>query len=278
MEIMFKGDADRLTVETDPDAAGARVYLNGSQEKTDKVQIGLNGQRLSIETPEVNVGSGTTVIGYGNVSVGGRVFAGRNIVINGDDVIIDGRRVSGSGETTPPDTTPLEIHVVVPARSRVSVSQVAGATEISGSFEDINAASVSGAVRVHGPFARAAIKTTSGSTRVDFLDAHSTMSVNTVSGKVRVEELWGDIEVKTVSGSVRFDAANPHSANIKTVSGDVEAGAVNDPNAMNRIKVRTVSGDRDVAWRGEYTARYRGVPEARRAALGGSSGVAGPGD
>jgi DUF4097 and DUF4098 domain-containing protein YvlB len=73
------------------------------------------------------------------------------------------------------------------------------------------------------------------------------MRLRTVSGDANVSRYAGQLEANSVSGEIEVDRSRVRSPDIVTVSGDVEIDAVSVPAGQAEGRVKTVSGDIEVA-------------------------------
>jgi DUF4097 and DUF4098 domain-containing protein YvlB len=110
-----------------------------------------------------------------------------------------------------------------------------------GTLGGLNVATASGDVEVEDVTGGVTVKSASGDLQARSVGA---LNVQTASGDVEVERASGPVTVNTASGDVRILAADDN-ANVNTVSGDQELGAV----VAGNISSQSVSGDVSIAVR-----------------------------
>jgi hypothetical protein len=129
--------------------------------------------------------------------------------------------------------------VHVPAKSAVTVTLVSANFKVTGLMGDLKVQSVSGNLRGDvGGNVRAT--TVSGDVR---LMAHSAKSaeVKTISGDIQLMGGGGEVDITTVSGSAMIELAEVTRGRFKSVSGDLTAELSLAPDGQ--IEGESVSGD-----------------------------------
>jgi hypothetical protein len=89
----------------------------------------------------------------------------------------------------------------------------------------------------------ARLEVSSSSGDVIIRDATGSVAVRTASGDISLRGGGGELRVEAASGNLRAVAAQPMSAIVRTISGDVEI----DAPRTERTSITTVSGDVEVA-------------------------------
>jgi len=118
---------------------------------------------------------------------------------------------------------PFRVQVQVPHRSRVEIVTASGTTTVDGAIARLVAKTASGDIRVTGELdGDATVKTVSGD--VQLPQVSGDVDVRTVSGDVGAASVAGSLSVKSVSGCVRVASLREGTADVQSVSGDVELG------------------------------------------------------
>lgn len=254
MDLVFSGNAGRVSVETDPNATGAKVLVDGSDEALNDIRINHDNGHLGIQanSPGGTQGnvfgnvSGSVVIGSGSVYVNGVRVTGNNIQVGGGNQ----RGIS-------------HVRVVLPVGSNADIQRLpGGSASFAGEFTQLRTSGMSGGdITTSGSFQQAHLRTSGGDIRIQAVHPGSHIDAKTSGGDVRAEEFFGSGSLKTSGGDITVKAANPEgSLEAKTSGGDVNVTAVNDPDAMNRCQARTSGGRAKVHWGGTYTPRYTASP------------------
>ncbi len=128
-----------------------------------------------------------------------------------------GQRVSASVEYT----------VSVPARADVTIKSISGDLSVDRVSGVVRAETVSGDVGVTETPNVALAKTISGDITARAIGGSATLTLNSVSGNVVATELQArSLECGTISGDLRITGARVERLLAKSVSGDIEFGAV----------------------------------------------------
>ena len=130
----------------------------------------------------------------------------------------------------------VDFDLTVPQGSRIDATTVSGGLDVRGTRGPLDVQSVSGDVTL--------------------ADIHGPMRLKTVSGDASCADLAGALEANSVSGDLDFARCRLHSADVVTVSGDVDVSGELGADRDHRFK--TISGDIDLALVGtSYDIRFK---------------------
>ena len=115
-----------------------------------------------------------------------------------------------------------DVHIGLPARSRLHASLGAADLRATGEFGDVRVASASADVEVDTVTGHLKAATSSGSFTVHAL--HGSASIDAASGGVTVGDLDGDLKFKAASGSLTVDRLSGYVKS-RTASGSVDVAA-----------------------------------------------------
>ena len=155
--------------------------------------ITVNGNRVTINIPQVNVG-GVTVDG-GNVTInsnGGVFITGNSYSVghvNGE-TWVNGRRIDGM------KMAKIHVQVIVPEGSDIDVD---GGLQAKGRFNHITANTSSNTITVDGHVKVADINASSGSIQIGSVDE---VRANASSGSIDIDRVRGRATLNVSSGSI----------------------------------------------------------------------------
>jgi len=110
---------------------------------------------------------------------------------------------------------------------------------------DLLVRTVSGELSVTGTRGPADLQSVSG--EIDIVDVQGPLRLRTVSGDVSATAYAGQVEANSVSGEIEFEKSRVRTPDVVTVSGDVEIDALYVPAGGAEGRIKTVSGDVDLA-------------------------------
>jgi DUF4097 and DUF4098 domain-containing protein YvlB len=116
----------------------------------------------------------------------------------------------------------VDVHIGLPAGSRVTGEVALGAFRSSGTLGDCDVKTGMGDISLEHAAGDGALKTGSGDVRIERIDGAAT--IKNSNGDTHVREAGGDVHIKAANGDVAIDDARS-SVEIKTARGDVRIGA-----------------------------------------------------
>lgn len=149
----------------------------------------------------------------------------------GDDILVEPRlfeQERGWLDLFRGGRVAVDLDIRVPREVQIDVTTVSGEVSITGTRGPLELRSVSGEVNVD--------------------DVQGPMRVKSVSGDLEATAYAGQLEANSVSGDIRFERSRVRTPDIVTVSGDVDVDAVATPPEAPEGRIKTVSGDVEVAF------------------------------
>jgi DUF4097 and DUF4098 domain-containing protein YvlB len=181
---------------------------------------------------------------------------------DGNDVIVEGRRLPVLRWLPPWSWRRVRIDVSVPEQFDVDIATRGGGVEVDGVSGQVEARARGGKLRfreVTGPIDG---RTSGGPIEVD--DCNGSIELRTAGGSIDVDRVDGDVRARSSSGSI----------NLVEVDGDIEArtsgGSIAAIDVTGEL-IATTSG-------GGIRARFEGAPAGELETSGGSIDVAFPPD
>jgi DUF4097 and DUF4098 domain-containing protein YvlB len=145
------------------------------------------------------------------------------VELAGDRLLVETRRKSRPFTGWFAHGEGLQVRARVPHGSRAEIATASGDATLSGTFARLDVASVSGDLSMTGELGGdARVKTVSGDVHLPHVAGD--LTTQTVSGSVSAEAVDGSVSAKSVSGRVRIGSLRTGTANVQSVSGDVELG------------------------------------------------------
>lgn len=130
----------------------------------------------------------------------------------------------------------VDLLITVPRESSIEAYTVSGDLALAGTRGALEIQSVSGGVTIS--------------------DVRGSLTVRSVSGDVSCSEFCGRAEANTVSGDLRLDRCRVQSADVMSVSGDLELVGALEAGSLHRFK--TISGEVDLCLSGSaYEIGYK---------------------
>jgi len=148
----------------------------------------------------------------------------------GDEIVIEPRlyqQERGWPELFRGGRVAVDLDIRVPRESQLEVRTVSGELSVTGTRGPADLQSVSG--------------------EIDLVDVQGPLRLRTVSGDVNATAYAGQVEANSVSGELEFERCRVRTPDIVTVSGDVEIDAVYMPAGGAEGRIKTVSGDVELA-------------------------------
>ena len=255
MSLTVRNSVGAIKVETDPDAVGARVYLDG--EVLDGVTITPNGERL-----EVDLGSPRgSMYGAASAGTGGREIRndlsgstrgtvmqigwadsidapeGATVIPNGgggatifyedqDPEVLGSFLGMDKGSRTATATNP-DVTIVLPPHSNVTLRDVSQGATLSGEFGTLGTFdTIKGPITTEGTFREVSFAT-EGDITVRGVAADSTFDLRAEgNGKIVMDRVYGHGNAKTVNGDITVTVANPDGmVDLSSAHGDIAATA-----------------------------------------------------
>lgn len=133
----------------------------------------------------------------------------------------------------------VEVHIELPAGSRVTGALAIGAVRCSGTLGDCELKAGAGDVTVDRVTGDAEITTGSGKVRADLIEGVAV--IKNSNGDTRVREVGGDARIKASNGDIAIDEARA-SVDAKTANGDIHVGV-----SRGSVAAATGRGSVDVA-------------------------------
>jgi putative adhesin len=150
---------------------------------------------------------------------------------SGDDILVEPRlfeQERGWLDLFRGGRVAVDLDIRVPREAQIDVTTVSGEVSVTGTRGPLEVRSVSGEINVD--------------------DVQGPLRMKSVSGDIDATAYAGQLEANSVSGDVRFERSRVRTPDIVTVSGDVDVDAVATPRDAPEGRIKTVSGDVDIAF------------------------------
>ena len=147
-----------------------------------------------------------------------------------------------------------DLRIDVPRNSSIDVGTVSANIEVADVLGEQSLHSVSGDVDTSINGGEITAETVSGNVDIEGRNSEGEVSGSSVSGNVTIARASGEVLGETVSGNVIIDEGSFRRAYLSAVSGNVVFQA--ELQNGGKLKAETVSGDLDIDFMGDVSARF----------------------
>ena len=208
-----------------------------------RVQIEILSGRIEIEGWDRN-----EVV----VRVGGDSAAAVDVKASRRRIRIRGPKFRGDRSIRNMEDFEVDVHVSVPAHSRIEVKTTNGRISAEGVAGTVEFITANGNIEVRGKPTEAKLETINGSIK---LEGRGTLvDARTVSGSIDLSGVGSELFASAISGSIRAEAESLERIDMKTLSGSIELTTRLDDGA--RVNLKSFSGAIELEVPGDTSSRF----------------------